>query len=60
MRVRVEDNCTLCGMCVNICPEVFSLGDMVAAVTDSGISPESEELVQEAAEECPVEAIVID
>ena len=60
MRVRVEDNCTLCGMCVDICPEVFALGDMVAKVISSDISPESEELVQEAAEECPVEAIVID
>ena len=60
MRVRVEDNCTLCGMCVDICPEVFSLGDMVAEVIGSDISPESEELVQDAAEECPVEAIVID
>ena len=60
MRVRVEDNCTLCGMCVDICPEVFSLGDMVAKVTESNILPESEDLVQEAAEECPVEAIVID
>ena len=60
MRVRVEDNCTLCGMCVDICPEVFSLVDMQAEVTEGNILPESEELVQEAAEECPVEAIVID
>ena len=60
MRVRVEDNCTLCGMCVDICPDVFSLGGMIAEVTGSGISPESEDLVQEAADECPVEAIVID
>ena len=60
MRVRVEDNCTLCGMCVDICPEVFSLGAMVSKVIGSNISPESEDLVQEAAEECPVEAIVID
>lgn len=60
MRVRVEDNCTLCGMCVDVCPEVFGLGDMAAEVISSDISPESEELVQEAAEECPVEAIVID
>ena len=60
MKVRVEDSCTLCGMCVDICPEVFVLGDMVAEVIDSGISPESEDLIQEAADECPVEAIVID
>ena len=60
MRVRVEDSCTLCGMCVDICPEVFSLGEMQAEVTDNNISPESEDLVQEAAEECPVEVIVID
>ncbi len=60
MRVRVEDSCTLCGMCMDICPEVFGLGDIKAEVIESGISPESEGLIQEAAEECPVEAIVID
>ena len=60
MDVRIEDTCTGCGLCVDICPEVFELGDIMAEVISSDIAPEQEETVQEAAEECPVEAIVID
>ena len=60
MIVRIEDTCTACGMCVDICPEVFDLGDLIAEVITSDIPPESEDAVMEAAEECPVEAIVID
>jgi ferredoxin len=47
-------------MCVDICPEVFDLGDLIAEVITNDILPESEDAVTEAAEECPVEAIVID
>ena len=60
MDVRIEDACTRCGLCVDICPEVFDLGDLIAKVISSDIDPEQEEAVLEAAEECPVEAIVID
>ena len=60
MYVRIEDTCTVCGICVDICPEVFGLGDLTAEVITNDISAESEDAVIEAAEECPVEAIVID
>jgi ferredoxin len=60
MIVRIEDTCTACGMCVDICPEVFGLGDLIAEVITNDIPPECEDAVTEAAEECPVEAIVID
>ena len=60
MIVRIEDTCTACGMCVDICPEVFDLEDLIAEVITNDIPPECEDAVTEAAEECPVEAIVID
>jgi len=60
MIVRIEDTCTACGMCVDICPEVFDLVGLMAEVITSDIPPECEDAVIEAAEECPVEAIVID
>ncbi len=60
MIVRIEDTCTACGMCVDICPEVFDLGDLIAEIITNDIPPECEDAVTEAAEECPVEAIVID
>lgn len=58
MKVRVEDICTACGLCVDTCPEVFEMGDDVAQVIVDEVPPEQEDAVQQAADECPVEAIV--
>ena len=60
MRVRIDDECTACGLCVDTCPEVFELGDEIARVLVDEVPPEHEEDVQQAAEECPVEAIIIE
>lgn len=59
MKVTVEDTCTACGLCVDTCPEVFQMGDDVAEVVVSNVPAELEDSVQEAADECPVEAIII-
>ncbi|MDD5678581.1 MAG: ferredoxin [Kiritimatiellae bacterium] len=52
-----KDKCTGCGLCPDICPEVFELtGD--AATVKVGVVPEKVEATcREAAESCPVEAI---
>ncbi len=60
MQVRVEDTCTACGVCCETCPEVFQLGDVIAEVIGDEVPPEYEATAREAAEECPVEAIIID
>ena len=60
MNVRIEDNCTACGLCVDTCPEVFEMGDSIAQVIASTVPVELEETVQQAADECPVEAIVVE
>jgi len=60
MRVKIEDTCTACGLCVNTCPEVFELGEDIAQVIVDDIPEEYEAAVQEAAEECPVEAIIVE
>jgi len=60
MRVRVEDTCTACGLCVDTCPEVFEMGDEKAEVIVDEVTPEHEDAVQQAADECPVEAIIIE
>ena len=57
MKVRIEDTCTACGLCVDTCPGVFELGDEFAQVLVDGVPPEHEDAVQQAADECPVEAI---
>ena len=60
MKARVEDTCTACGLCVDTCPEVFQMGDDMAKVIVDPIPAESEATAQQAADECPVEAIVIE
>ena len=63
MKVTVdEDLCTACGLCVDTCPEVFDLGDDddVAQVKVDVVPEEFEELCEQAAEECPSEAIIIE
>ncbi len=60
MRVRIEDTCTACGLCVNTCPDVFQMGSDVAEVIVDEVSEELEDDVQQAADECPVEAIVVE
>ncbi len=60
MKVSIEDTCTACGLCVDACPEVFEMGDTVAEVTVDEVPAEYEDAAQQAADECPVEAIVVE
>ena len=60
MKVRIEDSCTACGLCVDTCPEVFEMGDEIAEVIVGNVPPELEDTVQQAADECPVEAIIVE
>ncbi len=60
MVVRIEDTCTACGLCVDTCPEVFEMGDDQAQVIVDEVPAEHEDAVQQAADECPVEAIIIE
>jgi ferredoxin len=51
-----QDECTGCGLCEEVCPEVFQLNeDDVAEVHDPEGAPE--EQIQEAIDSCPVECI---
>jgi ferredoxin len=60
MKVEVTDDCIACGLCVDTCPEVFEMGDEYAEVTVDAVPEEAEESCRQAAEDCPVEAIVIE
>jgi ferredoxin len=42
MRVRIEDTCTACGLCVDTCPDVFEMGSDMAEVTVDEVPPEFE------------------
>ena len=60
MIVRIEDTCTACGLCVDTCPEVFEMGDELAQVIVDEVPAEYEDAVHQAADECPVEAIIVE
>ncbi len=60
MLVTIEDTCTACGLCIDTCPEVFDMGDEMAIVIVDEVPEEFEEVAQQAADECPVEAIIVD
>ncbi len=63
MRVNVDANlCSACGNCVTICPEVFEIEDDVAVniLGNTDIPAEYEDACREAAEACPMEAIIIE
>ena len=59
MTVHVNDNCIGCGLCVNMCGNVFLMTEEGVAAARDEIFPEQEAPAQEAAESCPVQAIEI-
>ncbi len=60
MKVKIDkDLCTACGLCTDICPEVFEMGEDSAVVKVEVVPAELEEKVKEAAQNCPTEAIKI-
>jgi ferredoxin len=58
MKARIDENCTGCGLCPEICPEVFEMGDDGLAHVKAETVPEGEQAAaQEACDSCPVSAI---
>jgi ferredoxin len=53
MKTRVDENlCTGCGICVDLCPEVFENGDAVSVVRVEVVPKELEAKVKESADSC--------
>jgi ferredoxin len=60
MKAHVTEDCISCGQCVEVCPEVFEMGDNSAVVKVATVPKGEEDRAREAAEVCPVDAIVLD
>jgi len=60
MKVRIEDTCTACGLCVDTCPDVFEMADDIAQVIVDEVPEGLEDDVRQAAEECPSESIIVE
>ena len=55
-----KDTCIGCGLCVEVCPEVFEMKDDKADVKVEPVPAEAENACRNAAGQCPVEAIKIE
>ena len=55
-----KDTCTGCGLCEELCPEVFARADDVAKVKVDVVPADAEDTCKEAADTCPVEAIKLE
>lgn len=53
-----KDICIGCGMCVSVCPEIFTMGDDGKAEAVAESTPETRNSADEAMEACPVAAIM--
>lgn len=61
MNVVINEGCISCGLCTEICPDEFEIGDEGVAVPLQEPVPEDLEAgVEEAAESCPVSVIEIE
>ena len=56
-KVWVEEDCTLCGVCEDLCPEVFVMGDETTTVVAGVDLEENGNCIRDAADNCPVEII---
>lgn len=55
-KVWMEEGCTSCGLCADICPDVFEIQDIAVVKNSADYTAHSDE-IKDAAESCPVEII---
>lgn len=55
-KVIIEEGCTSCGICEDICPEVFEMPDEAQVKEGADFNTHEDDII-EAAESCPEEII---
>lgn len=57
--VTIEDGCTACALCEQICPEVFEMSGDVAKVKDGVDLNQFEDKIKECVDSCPATVIKV-
>ncbi len=61
MTVKIdEDACIGCGVCSDLCPDIFELVDDKAKVKKQPENADEENCVNEAKDSCPTQAIIVE
>lgn len=60
MKATVLDGCISCGVCEEVCPEVFKIGDSGVAEVIGDVTDQNADKAKEAAEGCPVSVITVE
>jgi ferredoxin len=61
MKVSIDaDLCTGCELCTDSLPEIFEMKDDLAIVVQADVPADKEAEVQEATDDCPAEAIIVE
>lgn len=58
-----KEACISCGLCASLCPDIFSMEDDAdgkAVAVDEELSGDRLECAQDAASQCPTEAIIVE
>ena len=59
-KARITGGCASCGLCASLCPEVFRMGPEGRAEAYGEIEESNENDAAEAADSCPVNAVIIE
>lgn len=60
MKVTITPGCVSCGLCVNLCPQVFQFGPLETAQVREQPHSRDCRATQEAASQCPVGVIQVE
>lgn len=52
-----QEKCIGCGLCQNLCPEIFEMKDDKAKIKERADFKKNKDCIKESKESCPVEAI---
>ena len=56
-KVTIEEGCTVCGVCADLCADVFVMGEESTQVIDGANLEANTDCIKDAAANCPVEII---